>query len=115
MTGAMGAPNPVCGNREPLQSQPEDGEVEGGGQKASGGRGNEGGWEGARGTANLYSPSLHVSLCFTAFVGEKNLQNLPLPFTIVVAYLKAQPPFFFFLYSVSSPNKKGHGSKQLGK
>lgn len=42
-------------------------------------------------TANVYSPSLHVSLCFTAFVGErkkKNVQKLPRSFSIV----EAQPP-----------------------
>lgn len=42
----MGTPNPVCGNRELLQSQPEDGAVKNGGQKVGGGRGDEGGWEG---------------------------------------------------------------------
>lgn len=105
MTGAMGAPNPVCGNREPLQSQPEDGEVEGGGQKASGGRGNEGGWEGARGTANLYSPSLHVSLCFTAFVGEKKPAEPPSSLYYCRGISEGSTSFFFCIQSVHRTKK----------
>lgn len=77
MAGAVGAPNLVCGHRELLQSQPEDGEVGAPEQWPSRGRGNQGGWEGLRGTADLYSPSPHVSLCFTAFVVQNNLQKLP--------------------------------------
>lgn len=37
MAGAMGTLNPVCGNRELLQSQPEDVAVKKGGQKVGGG------------------------------------------------------------------------------
>lgn len=77
MTRAVGAPNPVCVHRELLQSQPEDGEVGEREQWPSGGRGNKGGWEGARGTADLHSPSLHVSLCFPASAGEKQSAEPP--------------------------------------
>lgn len=56
---------------------------------------------------NLYSASLHVSLCFTAFVGVKNLQNRPLLFTIVVAYLRGSTSIFFFLFRQFIEQEKG--------
>lgn len=46
------------------------------------------------------SPSVSLLLLV-----KKNLQHLPLPFTIVVAYLKAQPPFFFCIQSVHRTKK----------
>ena len=90
----MAAPNPVWGRRDPLRSRPEDEEV-GGQRTIAEPREREQGRVGRSG--DLYSPSLHVSLCFTAFVvgKKKNLQHLPLLFTIVVAYLRGSTSNFY--------------------
>lgn len=109
MTRAVAGFNPIWGHREQVQFQPEDGRIWKADNSAAKVEGTGGGWEGVGRTANLYSPSLHVSFCvFLLLLLKKEMaQNLPFLLTIVMPYPSSSTSNFYL--SLFTGQEEGSG------